>query len=54
MPNQENTHIAILTVDVNVNCFEVKENKISVYSCMDEKDCFIPVPPSKLMLNLQT
>jgi len=54
MPNPENTHIGIVTVDNHVNCFEVKENKISVYSCITDKDPFIPVPASSLMLNLSS
>lgn len=52
MPNPENTHIAVITIDNNVNCFEVKDNRISIYTITDDKECFVPVPPSKLMLNL--
>jgi len=46
MPNPENTHICLLTVDNNVNCFEVKPNKINMYICTDDKESFIPIPQS--------
>jgi len=46
MPNPEGTHIGIITVDNNVNCFEVKESKIAVYTCLDDKESFAPVPSS--------
>lgn len=56
MPNPENTHLTILTVDTTVQCYSLvtEESNPRVYACVEDKESFIPIPTNKLMMNLIT
>lgn len=54
IPNPENTHICILTIDQTVQAYQIPnlESDPKVVILCDETTAFIPVPSSTLLLNL--